>query len=65
MFHPSLYPSGDFKMRISQEEIGQMAGISRQRANHALKVLDQSGLIQHDYVEITILDLDGLRDFGK
>ncbi len=36
-------------LEISREEIGLLAGISRQRANQALKVLEQQGLVRVDY----------------
>ena len=49
---------------ISQEELGYLAGVSRQRANQALKVLEDAGLVRSEYGGINVLDLDGLRRFG-
>jgi CRP-like cAMP-binding protein len=46
-------------------EIGLLAGISRQRANQALKVLEQQGLVRVDYGVIEALDLEGLRQYGE
>ena len=48
---------------ISQEEIAQLAGLSRQRANQALQRLEQAGLLRIDYGGITVIDLPGLREF--
>lgn len=64
MFNPTLYPSDDNTVQISQEELSYLAGVSRQRVNLALKVLEQAGLVKVDYGVLTILDLEGLREFG-
>lgn len=65
LFNEHLYPGIGTKLEISQEEIGLLAGISRQRANQALKVLEQQGLVRVDYGEIEVLDLEGLRQYGE
>ncbi|MDN4574660.1 Crp/Fnr family transcriptional regulator [Pandoraea cepalis] len=64
MFNPTLYPSDDTTVQISQEELSYLAGVSRQRVNLALKVLEQAKLVKVDYGVLTILDLEGLREFG-
>ncbi len=64
MFNPHLYPGIGPQLQISQEEIGYLAGLSRQRANQALKALEKAGLLRIEYGGITVLDLDGLRVFG-
>lgn len=64
MFNPHLYPGIGAQLQISQEEIGYLAGLSRQRANQALKALEKTGLLRIEYGGITILDLTGLRGFG-
>ncbi|MBX3646880.1 MAG: Crp/Fnr family transcriptional regulator [Rhodocyclaceae bacterium] len=64
MFNPYLYPGIGPQLQISQEEIGYLAGLSRQRANQALKTLEKAGLLRIEYGGITVLDLDGLRNFG-
>lgn len=58
------YPKQTLMLKISQEEVGQLAGLSRQRANAALKTLEEHGLIRVSYGEINILDLDGLSQFN-
>ncbi|CAG9170388.1 Crp/Fnr family transcriptional regulator [Cupriavidus pampae] len=65
LFNEQLYPGLGNTIEISQEEIGLLAGISRQRANQALKVLEQQGLVRVDYGVIEVLDLDGLRQYGE
>ncbi|WP_420996196.1 Crp/Fnr family transcriptional regulator [Cupriavidus sp. 30B13] len=64
LFNEHLYPGLGTTLEISQEEIGLLAGISRQRANQALKVLEQQGLVKVDYGVIEVLDLEGLRQYG-
>jgi CRP-like cAMP-binding protein len=61
MFHPVLYPNTTPHLAISQEEIGLLAGVSRQRVNRSLKVLEDAGFISADYGSVTVNDLDGLR----
>jgi CRP-like cAMP-binding protein len=64
LFNPVLYPGTNRLLQISQEELGYLAGVSRQRANQALRVLEDAGLVRSEYGGINILDLDGLRRFG-
>ena len=64
LFNPVLYPGTTRLLQISQEELGYLAGVSRQRANQALKALEDAGLVRSEYGGINILDLDGLRCFG-
>ena len=64
LFNPVLYPGTNRLLQISQEELGYLAGVSRQRANQALKVLEDAGLVCNEYGGIHIIDLDGLRRFG-
>jgi CRP-like cAMP-binding protein len=61
LFNPQLYPGTDSYLQISQEEIGHLSGLSRQRVNHALHVLHRAGLLRVEHVGITIIDLHGLR----
>ena len=64
LFNPTLYPGVKTQLQISQEEIGYLAGLSRQRANQALQALEKAGLVRIEYGGITVLDIDGLRSFG-
>jgi CRP/FNR family cyclic AMP-dependent transcriptional regulator len=50
-------------LQISQEEIGNLVGLSRQRVNRALKLLEDAGLLRVDYGGITVRDVGGLFRF--
>jgi CRP-like cAMP-binding protein len=63
LFNPVLYAGIGNSLLMSQEELGQLVGLSRQRVNQALKVLEQAGLLRIDYGGVTVLDLPGLRTF--
>jgi len=63
LFNPVLYPEQASEVQLSQEEVGYLTGISRQRANQALQVLEKAGLLKVEYGRIRILDLEGLRSF--
>jgi CRP-like cAMP-binding protein len=63
LFNPVLYPEQATEVQLSQEEVGYLTGISRQRANQALQVLEKAGLLKVEYGRIRILDLEGLRSF--
>ncbi len=64
LFNPVLYPGTNRLLQISQEELGYLAGVSRQRANQALKVLEEQQLLRSEYAGINILDVDALRHYG-
>jgi CRP/FNR family transcriptional regulator, cyclic AMP receptor protein len=63
MFNPYLYPETGLQLRLSQEEIGYLSDLSRQRVNAALKALERAGVLQVAYGEIRVLDLARLRNF--
>ena len=63
LFNPQLSPGIESALVISQEEIAELAGLSRQRTNEALKFLGEKGLLRTERVGITILDLKGLQNF--
>ncbi|NLA51705.1 MAG: Crp/Fnr family transcriptional regulator [Alcaligenaceae bacterium] len=48
------------QLNITQEEIGYLARVSRQRTNGALKKLAEAGLIELQYRSVLINDLQGL-----
>lgn len=60
LFNPILYPNQDRTLTISQEELGLLAGISRQMANQSLAKLAAQGLVEIGYGSVTILDLERL-----
>ena len=61
LFHPILYPGVGGLLRITQQELGYLIGLSRQRVNEALNALQQHGLIGIEYGGVRVLDLEGLR----
>ena len=65
LFNPYLYPGLGPQLQISQEEIGNLCGVSRQRANQALQVLEKAALLRVEYGGITVLDLAGLGRYGS
>jgi CRP-like cAMP-binding protein len=65
LFNPLLYPGHREQLEISQEEIGYLSGVSRQRVNQALQVLSREGLLHIEYGSIRIRDLARLRRYGS
>ncbi len=63
LFNPLLYPDQATDVQLSQEELGYLCGVSRQRVNQALQRLEKAGLLKVDYGRIRIVDLEGLRSF--
>jgi CRP-like cAMP-binding protein len=61
LFHPVLYPGVGGLLRITQQELGYLVGLSRQRVNEALNALQDKRLIRIEYGGVSVLDLDGLR----
>jgi CRP-like cAMP-binding protein len=64
LFNPALYPDTGPSLAISQEELGMLAGVSRQRVNQALRHLEQCGILRIAYNQITVVDLARLAAFG-
>ena len=63
LFDPDLYPrTGDF-IQLSQEEIGLLSAVSRQRTNESLHELERAGLLRVQFGGVTVLDLAGLRRY--
>ena len=63
LFHPVLYPGVGQVLRITQQELAWLVGLSRQRVNEALNALAAAGLIQVEYGGVRVLDLGGLRGY--
>ena len=61
LFHPVLYPGVGSLLRITQQELGYLVGLSRQRVNEALHALQSRGLIRIEYGGLRVLDLPALR----
>ena len=65
LFNAELYPGTAAMLRISQEEIALLAGVSRQLVNRALHRLEDAKLLQASYGSIRILDIEALRAFAS
>jgi CRP-like cAMP-binding protein len=48
-------------MSLSQEELGILAGLSRQTVNSVLKDFERRGLVSLDHGRVDIVDEAGLR----
>jgi CRP/FNR family cyclic AMP-dependent transcriptional regulator len=61
LFNPVLFPGVGDVLRITQQELAYLVGLSRQRVNEALTALEAQGTIQVEYGGLRILDLTALR----
>ncbi|WP_374669579.1 Crp/Fnr family transcriptional regulator [Ramlibacter sp.] len=61
LFNPVLYPGVGEVLRITQQELAYLVGLSRQRVNEALSSLQEQGIIRVEYGGLRILDLHALR----
>ena len=61
LFNPVLFSGVGEVLRITQQELAYLVGLSRQRVNEALRVLESRQLIRVEYGGLRILDLQGLR----
>jgi CRP/FNR family transcriptional regulator, cyclic AMP receptor protein len=61
LFNPVLYPGVGEVLRITQQELGYLVGLSRQRVNEALSALEAQGTIRVEYGGLRVLDLAALR----
>jgi len=64
LFHPVLYPGVGELLRITQQELGYLVGLSRQRVNEALQALQAAEVIRIEYGGLRVLDLERLRRYG-
>ena len=61
LFNPVLFPGVGEVLRVTQQELAYLAGLSRQRVNEALRRLQEQQLIRIEYGGLRILDMEGLR----
>jgi CRP/FNR family cyclic AMP-dependent transcriptional regulator len=64
LFNPTLYPGVGEMLRITQQELAYLVGLSRQRVNVALNRLEEQGAIRIEYGGMRVLDLAALRATG-
>ena len=61
LFNPVLYPGVGEILRITQQELAYLVGLSRQRVNEALAELEAQRTIRVEYGGLRVLDLVALR----
>ncbi|WP_213362496.1 Crp/Fnr family transcriptional regulator [Brachymonas denitrificans] len=61
LFNPVLFPAVEEVLRITQQELAYLVGLSRQRVNEALTVLESYGAIRVAYGGLIVSDLQLLR----
>jgi len=61
LFNPVLYPGLGAVLRITQQELAYLVGLSRQRVNQALTTLTAHGAIAVEYGGLRVMDLQALR----
>jgi len=61
LFNPVLYPGLGTVLRITQQELAYLVGLSRQRVNEALTTLAAEGAIAVEYGGLRVLHLQALR----
>lgn len=62
-FNPVLYPDTGSEIEISQEELGLLAGVSRQVVNRSLQELEEEGVLRAEHGRITVVNLKALSDY--
>lgn len=65
LFDARLYPCADAQVRLSQEEVAHLAGISRPTVNRALRELEALGVLRVAYGTITVRDTAALQRHGS
>ncbi|MBG6070683.1 MULTISPECIES: Crp/Fnr family transcriptional regulator [unclassified Polaromonas] len=61
LFNPVLYPGVGEVLRITQQELAYLVGLSRQRVNESLRTLEAQGTIRVEYGGLRVLDIAALR----
>jgi CRP/FNR family transcriptional regulator, cyclic AMP receptor protein len=64
LFNPALFPNVGAVLRITQQELAYLIGLSRQRVNEALATLQEQGQLRVEYGGLRVLDLQALRSYG-
>ena len=59
--NPVLFPGVGEVLRITQQELAYLVGLSRQRVNEALKTLAAQDVLRIEYGGLRVLDLRALR----
>lgn len=65
LVHPLMNPSGERHLQLSQEELANLAAVSRQSCNNALMRLKEAGVVRSEYGGVVVLDLPGLQKIAE
>ncbi len=65
LFNPVLNPRVGAALEMTQEEVGQLAGVSRQVANRALQILEAEGLLKLSAAGLAPIDIEALAHYGE
>ena len=60
--NPALFPGVGDVLRITQQELAYLVGLSRQRVNQALRALQAQGWVQVEYGGLRVLQRQALRE---
>ncbi len=63
LFNPVLYPGVGARLELRQQEIGYLSGVSLQRVNRALQIMQTAGVLEVENVAVHVLDLPALQQF--
>jgi CRP-like cAMP-binding protein len=65
LFNPALCSVDSQDVRLSQEELARLCGLSRQVVGRALHELEETGLVRMHYGTIHVVDVAGLQAFAR
>jgi len=65
LVHPLMNPRGERQLQLSQEELANLAAVSRQSCNSALTHFKKAGLVRCEYGGVVVLDLPGLQKIAE
>ena len=60
LVHPAVRSARGGLVKVTQQELGDLAGLSRQRVNLALRGLQEKGCLRIEYGGVRVLDVEGL-----
>jgi CRP/FNR family cyclic AMP-dependent transcriptional regulator len=63
--NPFIYPGLGPLIHLTQEELGELAGLTRQRAHKAIKELERASAIRVEYGKLLVTDIAALRRYGS
>lgn len=65
LYNPTLHPHLGSMLSLSQSELGELIGMSRQSVASALKQLEAAGLLSAAYGRITVLKPSALQNYQE